>query len=110
MLDVYMLLPNNPISETIFSRTAQLRGEFPHVLRMICGFATFFFVVLFDLHIMHRACRRLLPRACHFTRPYALPYMDKQYEYRYCIHWPFGRAEYAHSHYASIMADVQITQ
>ena len=25
------------------------------------------------------------------------------------IQWPFGRAEYAHSHYASIMADVQIT-
>ena len=27
----------------------------------------------------------------------------------YGIQWPFGRAEYAHSHYASIMADVQIT-
>ena len=25
------------------------------------------------------------------------------------IQWPFGRADYAHSHYASIMADVQIT-
>ena len=27
----------------------------------------------------------------------------------YRIQWPFGRADYAHSHYASIMADVQIT-
>ena len=27
----------------------------------------------------------------------------------YYIQWPFGRADYAHSHYASIMADVQIT-
>ena len=31
------------------------------------------------------------------TRPY------------FVIQWPFGRADYAHSHYASIMADVQIT-
>ena len=64
-----LILPNNPISETIFSRTAQLRGEFPLILRLIRDFfATFFFVALFDLHIMHRTCRCLLPRMpLHFT-------------------------------------------